>query len=258
MPCVAMTCLSMANSDDEKETRSNIYNEWVGELPKDARNESGNLDNASAVVVDKELFTGVKKMTVDFTLIKGKEVAAAAADENALTREKWDELKANGFNAYIGVQSTSYIFRNTWDEAKYGRDSQDNPECFGQLTGWDDSNNKVNYGGTFADAKITGDGEYTVSLTTGEMGFGSDQAFRMLFVSTEIPSAVIAQGYLNIENVRVKIGDAATQSYTDVDVKGDYARIILIDEYNRGDAPFGYTVPGADSTITVTFDVTGW
>lgn len=245
-------------SDDEKETRSNIYNEWVTELPKDARTESGSLDNASPVVVDKALFTGVKKMTVDFTLIKGREVAAAAADENALTREKWDELKANGFNAYIGVQSTSYIFRNTWDEAKYGRDSQDNPECFGQLTGWDADNNKVNYGGTFADTKVTDKGEYTVSLTTGEMGFGSDETFRMLFVSTEIPSAAITQGYTKIDNVRVKIGNAATQTYTDVDTSGDYARIILIDEYNRGAAPFGYTVPGADSTITVTFEVTEW
>ncbi|MBR2660780.1 MAG: hypothetical protein IKE15_05185 [Clostridia bacterium] len=246
------------SSDDEKETRSNIYNEWVTDLPKDARTESGNLDNASPVVVDKALFTGVKKMTVDFTLIKGREVAAAAADENALTREKWDELKANGFNAYIGVQSTSYIFRNTWDEAKYGRDSQDNPECFGQLTGWDADNNKVNYGGTFADTKVTDKGEYTVSLTTGEMGFGSDETFRMLFVSTEIPSAAITQGYTKIDNVRVKIGNAATQTYTDVDTSGDYARIILIDEYNRGEAPFGYTVPGADSTITVNFEVTEW
>ena len=247
------------SSDDEKETRSNIYNEWVTEIPKDARNESGNLENASAIVVDKDLFTGVKKMTVDFTLIKGKEVASAPVDENAMTQEKWDELKANGLNAYIGVQTTSYIFRNTWDEAKYGRDSQDNPGFFSRLTGWDESNNAVDYGGTFADAKITGTGEYAVSLTTGEMGFGKDETFRMLFVSTEIPSAAIAQGYATIENVRVKIGDAATQSYTDVDTTGDYARIVLIDEYNRGaDAPFGYTVPGANSTITVTFEVTKW
>ena len=246
------------SSDDEKETRSNIYNEWVTDLPKDARTESGSLDNASPVVVDKALFTGVKKMTVDFTLIKGKEAAAAATDENALTREKWDELKANGFNAYIGVQTTSYIFRNTWDEAKYWRDSQDNPECFSQLTGWDADHNKVNYGGTFADTKVTDKGEYSVSLTTGEMGFGSDETFRMLFVSTEIPSAAITQGYMKIDNVRVKIGSSATQTYTDVDTSGDYARIILIDEYNRGEAPFGYTVPGADSTITVTFDVTEW
>ena len=245
------------SSDDEKETRSNIYNEWVSELPKDARNESGNLDNASAIVVDKEVFTGVKKMVVNFTLIKGKEVAAAA-EENTLTKEQVDEMKQKGFNAYIGVQSTSYIFRNTWDEAKYGRDSQDNPGFFNRLTGWDEENNAVDYGGTFADAKITGDGEYTVSLTTSDKGFGKDETFRMLFVSTEIPSAVITQGYVKIDNVRVKIGDAATQTYTDVDTTGDYARIILIDEYNRGEAPFGYTVPGADSTITVTFDVSGW
>lgn len=245
------------SSDDEKETRSNIFNEWVSELPKDARNESGNLENASAIVVDKELFTGVKSMTVEFTLIKGKEITAAAADENALTSEQVNEMKANGWNAYIGIQTTSYIFRNTWDEANYGRDSQENPECFSQLTGWDADSNKVNYGGTFADTKITGNGEYSVSLTTGEMGFGSDSAFRMLFVSTEIPSAVITQGYMNIEDVRVKIGDAATQSYTDIDTTGDYARIVIIDEYNRGDAPFGYNVPGANATITVTFTVTG-
>jgi len=245
------------SSDDEKETRSNIYNEWVTELPKDARNESGNLDNASAIVVDKDLFTGVKKMTVDFTLIKGKEVAAAA-EENTLTKEQVDEMKKNGFNAYTGVQTTSYIFRNTWDEAKYGRDSQDNPGFFNRLTGWDEENNAVDYGGTFVDAKITGDGEYTVSMTTGDMGFGKDETFRMLFVSTEIPSALITQGYVKIDNVKVKIGDAATQAYTDVDTSGDYARIILIDEYNRGEAPFGYTVPGANSTITVTFEVSGW
>ena len=85
----------------------------------------------------------------------------------------------------------------------------------------------------------------------------SDETFRMLFVSTEIPSSLVKQEYLKIENVQVKIGDAATQSYTDVDVSGTYARIILIDEYNRGDAPFGYTVPGPNSSITVTFTVTG-
>ena len=62
---------------------------------------------------------------------------------------------------------------------------------------------------------------------------------------------------MKIEDVKVKIGEAATQSYTDVDTSGSYTRIILIDEYNRGDAPFGYTVPGANATITVTFTVTG-
>ena len=42
-----------------------------------------------------------------------------------------------------------------------------------------------------------------------------------------------------------------------MDTSGDYARIILIDEYNCGDAPFSYNVPGADATISITFTVTG-
>ena len=242
------------SSDDGVCTRENLYNEWVTELPTDARRADGNLEGAAPIVVDKEAFASVKTVEVTFDYIYGKPIAK---DEDApMTAEEAAELQKVDYNAYIGVQSENYIFRNTWDEASYGRDSTENPECFGQLTGWD-GDNKVNYGGTFEDVLLTKDGTYTVSLTTGDMGFGSDTFFRMLFVSTEIPSKLVKDGFVKIENVKVKIGDAATQDYTDVDVSGDYARIIIIDEYNRGDAPFGYTVPGANATISITFDVTG-
>ena len=56
----------------------------------------------------------------------------------------------------------------------------------------------MDYGGSFEDVLLTKDGTYSVSLTTGEMGFGSDEAFRMLFVSTEIPSKLVADGYVKI------------------------------------------------------------
>ncbi|MER2151828.1 MAG: hypothetical protein ABS900_09455, partial [Candidatus Limivicinus sp.] len=243
------------SSDDGICTRENLYNEWVTELPADARRADGDLEGASAVIVDKAAFASVKNIEVTFDFIYGK--PTAKDDDAPLSAEEAAELQKVDYNAYIGVQSETYIFRNTWDEANYGRDSQDNPECFGQLTGWDADNNKVNYGGTFEDALLTKDGTYTVSLTTGEMGFGSDTLFRMLFVSTEIPSKLVKDGYVTIDDVQIKIGDAATQNYTDVDVSGDYARIVVIDEYNRGDAPFGYTVPGANATISITFTVTG-
>ena len=242
------------SSDDGICTRENLYNEWVAELPSDARRADGDLEGASAMIVDKEAFASVKSVEVTFDFIYGKPIAK---DDAPLTAEEAAELQKVDYNAYIGVQSETYIFRNTWDEANYGRDSQDNPECFGQLTGWDADNNKVNYGGTFEDVLLSKDGTYTVSLTTGDMGFGSDTFFRMLFVSTEIPSKLVKDGYVTIDNVQTKIGDAATQNYTDVDVSGDYARIVVIDEYNRGDAPFGYTVPGANATISITFTVTG-
>ena len=243
------------SSDDGICTRENIYNEWVSELPADARRADGKLEGASPIIVDKEAFASVSSVEVTFDFIYGKPILK---DDGApLTAEEAAELQKADYNAYIGVQSETYIFRNEWNEASYGRDSEENPECFGQLTGWDADNNKVNYGGTFEDAKLTKEGTYTVSLTTGEMGFGKDTFFRMLYVSTDIPSRLVKDGFVAIQNVKVKIGDAATQDYTDVDVGGDYVRIVVIDEYNRGDAPFGYNVPGANSAISVTFDVTG-
>ena len=243
------------SSDDGICTRENIYNEWVAELPADARRADGNLEGASPIIVDKEAFASVKTVEVTFDYIYGKPIAKD--DDAPLTEEEAAELQKVDYNAYIGVQSETYIFRNEWNEASYGRDSEENPECFGQLTGWDADNNKVSYGGTFEDALLTSDGTYTVSLTTGDMGFGTDTLFRMLYVSTDVPSRLVKGGFVTIDNVRVKIGDAATQNYTDVDVGGEYVRIVVIDEYNRGDAPFGYNVPGANSTISVTFDVTG-
>ena len=243
------------SSDDGICTRENIYNEWVAELPADARRADGTLEGASPIIVDKEAFAAVKTVEVTFDFIYGK---PATKDDGApLTEEEAAELQKADYNAYIGVQSESYIFRNTWEDASYGRDSQDNPECFGQLTGWDDDNNKVNYGGSFEDVLMTKDGTYTVSLTTGDMGFGTDTTFRMLFVSTEIPARLVKDGYVTISDVKTRIGEAASREHTDVDVSGEYARIIVIDEYNRGEAPFGYTVPGANATISITFTVTG-
>ena len=242
------------SSDDGICTRENIYNEWVGELPADARRADGDLEGASAVIVDKEAFAAVKSVEVTFDFIYGKPVVQD--EDAALTPEEAAELQKIDYNAYIGVQSTSYIFRNTWDEANYGRDSE-HADYFTHLVGWDADNNAVDYGGSFEDVLLTSDGTYSVSLTTGDMGFGTDDAFRMLFVSTEIPSKLIRDGYVVISDVKTKIGDAATQSYTDVDTSGSYARIIIIDEYNRSEDPFGYTVPGPNAVITITFTVTG-
>ncbi len=115
----------------------------------------------------------------------------------------------------------------------------------------------MDYGGTFTDAALTTAGTYTVGLTTGEMGFGTDEAFRLLFVSTDIPSKLVTDGFMEISDVQVKIGNAATQKYTDIDTSATYVRIVIIDEYNRSEAPFGYTVPGANTDITVTFTVSG-
>ncbi len=245
-------------SDDGITTRENLYNEWVSELPADARRADGDLTDASPIIVDKEAFAAVKTVEVTFDLIYGKPIAKG--DDAPMTEEEANALKEAGFHAYIGVQGKdTYVFRNAWND-NYGLNDEEHP-YFYRLTGWDNPDTEDgsdDLGGTFEDAAVTGDGEYTVSLTTGERGFGTTEEFNLLFVSTDIPSKLIADGFLTIDNVRIKIGSAATQEYTHVNIEeGEYARIDVINVYGTS-AEFGYTVPGPNETITITFTVSGW
>ena len=241
-------------SDDGVTTRENLYNEWVSELPAAARRADGNLEGASAIIVNKDAFAAYKTIEVTFDYIYGKPIVKSA--DEPYTQEEADELLKKDYNAYIGVQSQNYVFRNMWFDT-YGRDDGDNPGFFDRLTGWDADSNAVDYGCTFEDAVLTTSGEYSVSLTTGEMGFGGDEHLHLLFVSTDIPAKLVRDGFLKIDNVRVKFGDAATVEYTEIISDGEYVEIRLLNDYNQSSEPFGYTVPGADTKITVTFNVDG-
>lgn len=241
------------SSDDGITTRENIFNEWVAELPADARRADNDLEGASPIIVDKAAFASVEKIEVTFDYIYGEPPAAEAVQ---LSEAELETYLTADYNAYIGVQSKNYIFRNAWNDT-YGRDDETNVGFFNRLTGWDAENNPVDYAGAFVDAAITEDGTYTVSLTTGEMGFGSDESFNLLFVSTDIPSILVKNEHVTITDVKVKFGEAKTQEYTEIDAKGDYVRIVLLDSYNQSAEPFGYTVPGANTPIVITFTVNG-
>ena len=242
------------SSDDGITTRENIYNEWVSELPADARRADGNLEGASPIIVDKEAFASVKSVEVTFDYIYGKPIIK---DTDApLTEDEAKALMAEGFNAYIGVQgANTYVFRNAWNDS-YGMTDEEH-NYFDHLTGWDADNNAVDYGGTFENAEIKANGEYTVSLTCGDMGFGETQKFNLLFVSTSIPSKLVKDGFLTISDVKTKIGEATTQTAFTLDDSGEYLMIKILDSYNQSEEPFGYTVPGANGTITITFTVSG-
>ena len=244
------------SSDNGVEMRENIYNEWVSDLPADARRADGDLEGAAPVIVDKEAFAAFKTIEVTFDFIYGKPIVK---DEAApMTQEEADALKQGSFMGYIAVQTDIYVFRNNWDEASYGLE---NPEYFNRLTGWDevDSSLAVDYGGTFVDAEIKGDGEYTVSFTTGDMGLGASKDYNMLYVSTNIPSKLVKDGFLTIDNVKAKFGSGATQEYTEVNTDGNYVAIKILDTYNQASAPaISWSVPGANETVSITFTVSGW
>ena len=96
--------------------------------------------------------------------------------------EKPDEV-----HAYIGVQTKVYTFRNSVSDDTYGLESGH----FDTLIKWEDTDGDgkddiTDTGAAFADAAITQDGTYTVSVSGYDFAADSD-GLNMLFVSTDFP-----------------------------------------------------------------------
>lgn len=236
------------SSDDGVTTRMNIYNEWVAALPEDARSVDGDISNAAAIIVDKTAFAAVDNVEVDFEFTVGS--ASAGANAAGIDVEA---ARAADYNAYFGVQTVSYIFRNAWNEPTYGMGTDN----WSHLTGWDGPD-EVDYGGTFTDAVITGNGDYTVSVKLGEMGLGSDQEFNMLFVSTDIPSPLVAEGHVTISNVRTSMDGKTAREYGFIDTsEGKFATIAIMNTYNSavGTETIPFTMP--TESIDISFTVSG-
>ena len=235
------------SSDDGVTTRENIYNEWVASLPDDARSYDGDISDASAIIVDKDLFAEVETVEVDFNFIAGSGAAAGAGVQIDV-----DAALAADYHAYFAVQTENYIFRDGWDNPTYGLDSENHSH----LTGWDGSE-QVNYGGSFTDALITGNGEYTVGVQLGDMGFGEDEAFNLLFVSTDIPGVLLDEGYITISNVRTSMDGGQAREFTFADSEGGYVRIVVMNTYDSdvGTETIPFIMP--TESIDISFPISG-
>lgn len=66
---VKLQKLAYTSSDDDKCTRVNLYNEWVKDIPDDARNKSGMLGMAGPCILDKTEINDIKNITITFELI---------------------------------------------------------------------------------------------------------------------------------------------------------------------------------------------
>ena len=83
------------SSDDGKETRVNLYNEWVSALPDDARTASGDLSDATPTAMDKAIGEW-KTLTVNFTVsgIEGTATEATEATEAPAATEATQATQA--------------------------------------------------------------------------------------------------------------------------------------------------------------------
>lgn len=243
-------------------TRVNLYNEWNApdetaiagdDNHVDHRVAEGSVMDATACLfsneyVDSSSQSGfkVESIVVNFT-VAGCGAAAAAGEAPVVPA-----VDLNGtYNAYIGLQTPVYTFRNAFDDATYGRDT----EYFNQMTGWE-GNDAVKKEGTFTDAVIAGNGTYTVSanglVLDGE--FDSQDYFNLIFISTDIPNTgeiTISDIKLNVDGRDVQIAPILSPDSV------NYVNMLIQNIWNDEVATIGYyAVPPKD--VTITFTVSGF
>lgn len=67
-----MTAGGYTTSDKNDCTRVNLYNQWVSNIPEDARTADGSLEGCSAVIMDVGDKTRIKTISVTFTLTEAQ------------------------------------------------------------------------------------------------------------------------------------------------------------------------------------------
>ncbi|MBR6345095.1 MAG: hypothetical protein IKR70_05105 [Lachnospiraceae bacterium] len=192
--------------------------------------------------------------TVEYTVtINSASVGTAAGSEDAAASAAGEVDLDGEYNAYIGIQSPTFSFRNAWYDS-YGMGT---PE-FSQITGWDENNEETVRDGVIQDAVIKGNGTYTVSITdldlTGD--FDSQDYFNLIFVDTDIPNTgdiTISDMVLTINGAQVDINPIISPDSV------DYLTMLIQNIWNEDVATIGYyNVATQPMTIEITFTVSGF
>jgi len=246
---VPMGAAYLNNEGIDGGLRLTICNKWNGDITEQP--------------VDVETLGEFSKLEVTFVVNKGEDAAEEAPPEPA-----GPDFDPNGaYNAYLGVQSQNFIFRNAWADASYGEGggewaNQGIGNNFFGLTGWD-ANNAVKKDGVFTDAKIAGNGTYIITLE--DYDFGDDEFFNLLFISSDIP---LKGDNVKFTDVKVKMNNRTVYTFDNGYVVGidnneqrDYYEVQCINIWSAdlgGDEGlFGYVMPSG-GPISIEFTVSGF
>ena len=187
------------------------------------------------------------KITFEITPTIYVKAAAPAAPVN--------EYDPNGeYNVYLRLQTPNWTFRDGWNEAN-GIGS----ENWGQ---WIKNNDSGATFGVVTDAKIQGNGTYTVSITDFGTVFADDFAaagqeyFNILGLSTDLP---LNDG-ISITNVVTKMDgkeiDVQEVAYQNPDSKELYD-VVVQNKWNSDKATIAYYAAPTTS-IEITFTISGF
>ena len=189
-------------------------------------------------------------------------IAAAAVSASVLA------VSAGAYNAYIGLQTTPYSFRNSWTEASYGKATPyfngwivwgqgDTPE-----ESFPDYEDNFDYDingyvlpATYTDASFDTDGTYTVKASGIDWTVDGASDFNLVFASTDLPAnqgIVIKDASVSVDGTVVKTLDTVTYDET-----AQYIDIFFANIWNPDVGAWGLAFPTSDVSITFTVEGLG-
>ena len=168
------------------------------------------------------------------------------------------DLDNPDYNAYIGIQTPKYSFRNEFNEENYGLEGSSGADYF-KVHCWGEGNELQDMTGDITDAKIDGNGTYTVKIENLEFAddeFATQEKMNLIFISTDIPKS----DAITISDVVLKIdGTEVSQTGAVNDEDADYLQYQIQSLWSEDPAivDIGY-YPVPFSTIEITFTVGGF
>jgi len=230
------------------EIRLGVVNAW------DTDPESTALSNpfAGQVIPVKYL----DKITLTFEVKAGGGAAGTpVAPSDGTGSPEASATPAQSYNAYIGFQTDTWDYRNTW-------------EADAKSTGYDFATQFAKNGGadpaqtvTYQDVKITDNGTYSVSISGADLSAATK--FNMLYISTDIPASMTD---VKFSDLKVSIDGTEVATLADGIVKKEvqqgsskYYQIMAINTYGSAGVDaveeFAYTMP--KDSVKIEFTVSG-
>ena len=198
--------------------------------------------------------------------MKIRKILAAAAGAAVAVSALATTAAAADYNGYITFQTTTYSFRNEWDEANYGLatdyfddfivwgDANTDPETFPEY----EDNFDYDIAGyllpaTYTDVNLTADGTYTVKAEGIDWGLKGESDFNLIGVSTNIPidaGVVCTSASIIVDGEVVK-----TVENPICDETKAYFNIYLTNIWNTDIGSYGLAFP--TESLAIEFTVEG-
>ncbi len=210
-----------------------------------------------AAVTTMALFAGCTGTSSSSSAASSDKAASSSeATTDATTEATTEAYTGTVYNAYIGLQTADWSFRDAWNNPSTGIDGSeglDFSKIHKSTDGvWSD------LPGDLTDTEIKGDGTYTVkaeNLEFEDTAFETQDYMNLIFVSTDVPyseAITISDVVLKVNGSNVTLSDVGFKIPDD----SDYISINIQNNWDEEIKTIGYYSTPVKS-VEVTFTISG-